>query len=149
MGRLNCNEPGHKWRECTKLQKEELKHETLNAVFKCQRGCEKEGRLHPPIGNYRPSPSSCESLGQLPNPPDTYWNDDPRGHWLGPENLGYAFLNGYHTWVLVDNGVRMNTVTPAYALTHDLQVGPILELQEVKDKIPIQGVVGYCTGPLG
>ena len=43
----------------------------------------------------------------------------------------------------------MNMVMPAYGLAHDLQIRPISELQEVKDKIPIQGVTGYCTGPLG
>ena len=43
----------------------------------------------------------------------------------------------------------MNMVTLAYALAHDLQIGPVWELQEVKDKLPIQGVAGYCTGPLG
>ena len=63
--------------------------------------------------------------------------------------MGYAFLDGCCTWVLVNNGVRMNTVMLAYALTYDLQLGPISELQEVKDKIQIQGVAGYYTGPLG
>ena len=53
------------------------------------------------------------------------------------------------TQVLVDNGVRMNTVTLTYTLTHHLQVRSITELQTLKAKIPIQGVGGFCIGPLG
>ena len=118
-----------------------------NSGFKLKRGCEKEGRPHPQIGNYWPSPSGCESLEQFPNPPSLYLNDDPRSHWLGPEDLGYALLDGHHTQVLIGNGAGMNTATPSYALTHGLQVRPISELQEVKDRIPIQGVGVYHIGP--
>ena len=44
------------------------------------------------------------------------------------ENLGWAILDGIQTRKLVDNGARVNSVTPAYARQHNLGVRPISEL---------------------
>ena len=102
-----------------------------------------------PVGSYGPSPSGCQGIGPLHNSPSIFWKDDPHGRWLGPENLGYAILDGQRTRVLVDNGVRMNTVMPAYVRRHNLEMGPITQLQLVTGGIPIHGVGRARTGPMG
>ena len=43
----------------------------------------------------------------------------------------------------------MNTVMPAYVQVHNLDMGLITELQSVTRGIPIHGVGGACTGPMG
>ena len=43
----------------------------------------------------------------------------------------------------------MNTVTPAYVRQHSLEMGPITQLQSVTQEIPIHGVGGARTGPMG
>ena len=68
---------------------------------------------------------------------------------MGPENLGFAELDGQCTCVLVDNGARMNTVTPAYVHRHCLDMGPMTELESVTRGIPIHGVGGTRIGPMG
>ena len=49
--------------------------------------------------------------------------------------------------VLMDNGARMNTATPA--CIKENKFGPILELQEILSQIPIQGDGGVRMGALG
>ena len=58
-------------------------------------------------------------------------------------------MDGLHTRVLVDNGARMNTVTPAYVCQQCLDMGPTTELESVTRGIPIHGVGGTRTGPMG
>ena len=89
--------------------------------FKPQRGHGIEGRPHPyttsgsqPGGTpatWGPHPVDDASAG---DPPYKYWNEDALSRWLGPENLGWAILDGIRTQVLVHNGTRVNSVTPAY-----------------------------------
>ena len=43
----------------------------------------------------------------------------------------------------------MNTVTPAYVQQRHLDMGPTTELESVKRGIPIHGVGGTRTGPMG
>ena len=43
----------------------------------------------------------------------------------------------------------MNTVMLAYIRTHNLDMGPIIELQSVTRRINIHGVGGAHTGPMG
>ena len=43
----------------------------------------------------------------------------------------------------------MNTVMLAYVRAHNLDMGQITELQSVTQGIPIHGVGGTCTGPMG
>ena len=98
---FNCRETGHYWRECPKPLKED---------FKClrdqpkQRQEELNGNGGPGKGGRVPQ-VSVEASGagngsgrtgppieDLPHPP--YWNDDPCARWLGPSNVGYAYIDG-------------------------------------------------------
>ena len=60
------------------------------------------------------------------------------------ENLGWAILDGIRTWVLVDNGARVNSVMPVYVRQHNLGVRPISELDHslnpYGDHIPLVGM---------
>ena len=63
-----------------------------------------------------------------PEPNETlfrYWNQDTLSHWLGPENLGWALVDGIQTRVLLDIGARVNSVIAAYVRQHKLKVGSI------------------------
>ena len=101
-------------------------------------------------GTRCPSPVDEESAGSSPY---KYWNEDTLSRWLGPENLGWAILDGIRTWVLVDNGARVNSVMPAYVRQHNLGVCPISELDHslnpFRDHIPLVGLGGGRTEPLG
>ena len=77
-----------------------------------------------------------------------YWNDDPRACWLGPLNLGTAFVDGHRTRVLLDDGSQINSITPAYAKSLDLVVRPLEELAGDLTGRPIQGIRGVCTGAI-
>ena len=104
-------------------------------VFKPQGGHGRKGRPHPYTlsgsqpgatpGAKGPHPVDNASAGGSPY---KYWNEDALSRWLGPENLGWAILDGIRTWVLVDNGTRVNSVMPAYVCQHGLGVHPISEL---------------------
>ena len=67
-------------------------------------------------GGQDSSPVDSSSTGDSPY---KYWNEDAQSQWLGPENLGWAFLDGVQTQVLVDNGTRVNSVMPAYVHKHN------------------------------
>ena len=85
--------------------------------------------------------------------PYKYWNEDALSRWLGPENLGWAILDGVRTRVLVDNSTRVNSVMPAYVHQHKLGVRPISELDHTlnpfRDRIPLVGLGGGQVEPLG
>ena len=85
--------------------------------------------------------------------PYKYWNEDALSRWLGPENLGWAILDGVRTRVLVNNDARVNSVTPAYVHQHKLGVRPISELDHTLnpfwDRIPLVGLGGGWAEPLG
>ena len=85
--------------------------------------------------------------------PYKYWNEDALSRWLGPENLGWAILDGVRTRVLVDNGTRVNLVTPAYVRWQRLGVHPISELDHslnpFQDRIPLVGLGGGRVEPAG
>ena len=72
---------------------------------------------------------------------------------LGLENLGWAILDGIRTWVLMDNGARVNSVMPAYVCQHNLGVCPISELDHSLnpywDHIPLVGLGSGQAEPLG
>ena len=86
-------------------------------------------------------------------PPSRHWNEDALSRWLGTENLSWAHLDGIRTRVLVDNGARVNSVTPAYVCQHNLGLRPIMELDHSKnpygDHIPLVGLGGGQSEPLG
>ena len=63
MGRcFNCNEPGHKWRECTKPRKEELRHvyEWMQSLNTKQDARKKAGHV-PRSGTMGPAPVAVKA----------------------------------------------------------------------------------------
>ena len=108
---------------------------TGREIFKPSRGCGDEGRPCPyTISGSQPGTASG---ARHPHPVDNAstegspykcWNENALSRWLGPENLGWAILDGVRTRVLVDNGARVNSVTPAYVHQHKLGVRSISEL---------------------
>ena len=124
------------------------------------RGRGDEGRPRPyTVSGSQPGATSG---AQHPHPVDNvstegspykYSNEDGLSRWLGPENLGWAILDSVRTRVLVNNGARVNSVTPAYVHQHKLGVRPISELDHTlnpfRDHIPLVGLGGGRVEPLG
>ena len=81
-----------------------------------------------------------------PQTPFRYWNQDALSRWLGPENLGWAQIDGRRTRVLLDTGARVNSVTPAYVRKHKLKVGSVSALDHSLNpfgkRVPLVGVGG-------
>ena len=50
---------------------------------------------------------------------------------------------------MLDDGLQINSITPAYAKSLDLVVGPLEELAGDPSGCPIQGIGGVCTGVIG
>ena len=127
---FDCLEEGHQWRDCKKtplLQElqEILDREVLNRVGHWKQGRphsheyqEWQGKGHNPNQTRTVKPESKETSFR-------YWNQDALSRWLGPENLGWALVDGIRTRVLLDNGAQVNSVTPTYVRRHKLKVGSI------------------------
>ena len=60
--------------------------------------------------------------------PCSYWNEDAWNRWLGPENIGQVLVDGQPVTALIDNGARMNTVTPSFVRQCGFEVGSIDDL---------------------
>ena len=154
---FNCLEEGHRWSDCKKTPllpelQEVLDREVLNRT-----GCWKQGRLHPHDsqewqGKGRHPNQTCSVKPESKSNPFRYWNQNTLSHWLGPKNLGWALVDGIRTRVLLDNGTRVNLVTPAYVCRHNLKVGSIEALDHSMNpygqRVPLMGVGGR-TQPLG
>ena len=69
--------------------------------------------------------------------------------WLYPANIGTAIIYGRLTTVLVDSRARMNIITPEFVKARGLAVGSIQDLNNHTGHIPINGVGGKGTEPLG
>ena len=69
--------------------------------------------------------------------------------WLYPANIRTAILDGQLTTVLVDSGARMNVVTLEFVQSRGLVAGSIQDLNNHTGRIPINGVGGKRTEPLG
>ena len=71
----------------------------------------------------------------------------------GPRESGQAILNGVCTRVLIDDGARVNSVTPAYVQEHRLGVRAITELDHTLNPfgncILLVGLGRRCMEPLG
>ena len=128
--------------------------------FKPLRGRGDEGRPHPyTVSRSQPGTASGAQHSRpvdnasTEGSPYKYWNEDGLSRWLGPENLGWAILDGVRTRVLVDNGTRVNSVTPAYVHQHKLGLRPMSELDHTlnpfRDRIPLVGLGGGWAEPLG
>ena len=69
--------------------------------------------------------------------------------WLYPANIGTAILDGRLTTVLIDSGAHMNCLTPEFVKVRGLAAGSIQDLNNHSGCIPINGVGGKHTEPLG
>ena len=58
-------------------------------------------------------------------------------------NLGYAYIDGTRTRVLIDDGVQINSIMPAFAKAQGLVVGPLEELAGDPSGKSILGIGGY------
>ena len=157
---FNCLEEGHRWRECTKLPllpklQEILDRETLNQ----KGGTGGKGGRAPPTkeGEWQTrGPKAPRQKPPVrvtsPKTPFRYWNQDALSRWLGPENLGWAQVDGRRTRVLLDTGARVNSVTPTYVRRHKMKVGSIAALDHSLNpfgrRVPLVGV-GGCAHTLG
>ena len=81
------------------------------------------------------------------------FNCQKEGHHWHQCKEPLSILDSVHTWVLVDNGTRVNSVTPAFIHQHKLGVHPISELDHTlnpfRDRIPLVGLGGGWAEPLG
>ena len=81
--------------------------------------------------------------------PSAFWNEDPRNRWFDRSNLGTAMLDGVKTTCLIDNGAGVNLVTPEFVKNRGLEVGSIQDLNDHDGYIPLSGLGGKVTEPLG
>ena len=78
-------------------------------------------------------------------------NPDPFRCFIGPKNLGEAFIDGELTTCLLDNGAQLNFMTPAYAAKRNFNVFSMERLaQEIGGPLPpIRGIGGIMVEPTG
>ena len=81
--------------------------------------------------------------------PSAFWNEDPQNRWFDPSNLGTAMLDGVKTTCLIDNGAWVDLVTPEFMKNRGLEVGSIQDLNDHDGYIPLSGLGGKITEPLG
>ena len=167
---FNCQKEGHYWHQCKETLSPELQE--LSDQQDREREEWKKRSLNPKggvgaKGGHAPTPLARANPGTAPGArgphpvddasaggsPYKYWNEDALSRWLGPENLGWAILDGIRTRVLVDNGARVNSVMPAYVCQHGLGVRPISELDHslnpFQDRILLVGLGGGHVEPAG
>ena len=61
-----------------------------------------------------------------------FLNPDPFQHWHGIKNIAKVKTNGESCMTLLDNGTKINTITPKYISDHSLHMGPITNLLGAK-----------------
>ena len=81
--------------------------------------------------------------------PSAFWNEDPRNRWFDRSNVGTAMIDGVKTTCLTDNGARVNLVTLEFVKNRGLEVGSIQDLNDHDGYIPLSGLGGKITEPLG
>ena len=64
-------------------------------------------------------------------------------------NLGTAILDGVKTTCLIDNGAQVNLVILEFVKDRGLEVGSIQDLNDHNGRIPLSGLGGRVTEPLG
>ena len=150
---FNCGKEGHHSAECTEPLKDSLKRAKERANRKRQSlnwdgGAGAKGAQPPRWVQPRPiSPGQKLMTPRLT--PSTFWNEDPRNRWFDRSNLGKAMLDGVKTTCLIDNGARVNLVTPEFVKNRGLEVGSIQDLNDHDGYIPLCGLGGKITEPLG
>ena len=148
---FNCLEEGHQWRECKNTPllpelQDILDREVLNrkGALEAREAMPHESQEWQGQGRHPDQARTVKSESK--DTPFRYWNQDALSHWLGPENLGWALVEGIRTRVLLDNGTRVNSVTPAYVCKHKLKVGSIAALDHSMNpydrRVPLIGVGG-------
>ena len=60
-----------------------------------------------------------------------------------------AIIDGVKTTCLIDNGACVNLVTPEFVKDRGLEVGSIWDLNDHNGRIPLSGLGGRITEPLG
>ena len=60
-----------------------------------------------------------------------------------------VIIDTIETTCLIDNGTRVNLVTPEFVQSRDLEVGSIQDLNDHNGCIPLSGLGGRVTEPLG
>ena len=68
---------------------------------------------------------------------------------MGQANLAYIYLDGILTWVLLDDGSQINSITLAYAKSQGFVVGPLEELAGYTMGQAFQGIGGIHTRAIG
>ena len=68
---------------------------------------------------------------------------------MGHANVGLAILDGVKTTCLIDNGACINLVTLEFVKARGLDVGSIQDLTDHNGHIPLSGLGGNMTKPLG
>ena len=63
--------------------------------------------------------------------------------------MGMAILDGMETICLIDNGAWVNLVTPEFVWDRGEDVGSIQDLNQHNGRIPLSGLGGRVTEPLG
>ena len=112
-------------------------------------GRRREGSPHPPGYAGQCQYGQGPELNTSRPTPSLYWNEDARMRWLYPTNIRTAIIDGRLTTVLLDSGARMNVVTPEFVKATGLVTGSIQDLNNHAGHIPINGVGGKHTEPLG
>ena len=110
-------------------------------------GWQKQGSRHSPEGQGSHHSSQTQEVNTLQKSP--YWNNDLRTWWLGPLNLGTAYIDGNKTRVLLDDGSQIYSIMPVYAKAYDLVVSLLEELAGNLTGHPIQGIGGVHTRAIG
>ena len=146
---FNCGKEGHRWAKCKEPLKESLKLAKERANCKKQAlnwdgGVRTKGAQPPPDGY-----GQGRKLASPQLTPSAFWNEDPRNRWLSSANLGTAVLDGVETTCLIDNGARVNLVTPEFVRERGLDVGSIQDLSGHNRRIPLSGLGGKIIEPLG
>ena len=130
-----------------KLAKERANHkkQTLNR----DGGVRIKGAWPPQTGTVKANTAKAKKLAGTQLTPSAFWNEDPRNQWLSSANLGTAIIDGVETTCLIDNGARVNLVTPEFVRERGLDVGSIQDLSGHHGRIPLSRLGGRIMEPLG
>ena len=151
---FNCGKEGHRWAECTEPLKDSLKWAKERANRKRQSlnwdgGAGAKGAWPPQMGTAKANLAQAKNWQNPRLTPSAFWNEDPRNRWFNRSNLGTAMIDGVKTTCLIDNGARVNLVTPEFMKSRGLEVGSIQDLNDHDGNIPLSGLGGKITEPLG
>ena len=99
------------------------------------------------MGMANADPAQAKKLTNPRLTPSTFWNEDPRNRWFNRSNLGMAIIDGVKTTCLIDNGARVNLVTPEFVKDRGLEVGSIRDLNDHNGHIQLSRLGGGLLSP--